>query len=259
MATETSHETIGSIAVSQPESVSVFTRHGLDFCCGGSRTLEQACAAKGLSADLIRAEIRDATARMGATASEDWNAMGMSDLADHIERVHHASARDLIHRIDALLPRVVSAHGDSHPELCAVAETFGRFREELSDHMVREERVLFPWLRRLDTPGSVDIGPPWSVARPISCMIHDHDDAAAALASMRSALFDYAVPAEACRSYAALIAALKELDEDTRIHIHKENNALFPAGIRAEADRTARSGTPDVSACGAPDPVHSRD
>lgn len=257
MATEASHETIGSIAVSTPEAVSVFTRHGLDFCCGGGRTLEQACRAKGLDAGAVRAEIREAVGRRGAGERESWSAMGMSDLTDHIERVHHARARDLIQRIDALLPRVIAAHGDSHPELHAVAGTFSRFRAELLDHMVREERVLFPWLRRLATPGSVHIGPPWSVARPISCMVHDHDDAAAALASMRSAMLDYAVPAGACGSYAALVSALRELDEDTRVHIHKENNSLFPAGIRSEAERQSRTGA--SGACDVPDYVHSRE
>ncbi len=259
MTTEACHETIGAIAVARPESISVFMRHGLDFCCGGGRTLEQACAAKGLDAEAIRAEIREAAARSGEGERESWSGMGMSDLADHIERVHHARARDFIQRIDALLPRVTAAHGERHPELRAVAEIFGRFREELFDHMIREERVLFPWLRRLDAPGSVHIGPPWSVARPISCLVHDHDDAAAALASMRAATLEYAIPAEACGSYGALITALKELDEDSRIHIHKENNALFPAGIRAEAERETRTGTSDARACGMPEPVHSGD
>ena len=259
MTTEACHETIGSIAVARPESVSVFMRYGLDFCCGGRRTLEQACATKGLDVETIRAEIREATAGCGAAAGEAWSTMGMSDLADHIERVHHARARELIERIDALLPRVVAAHGERHPELHAVAETFNRFRAELFDHMIREERVLFPWLRRLDAPGSVHIGPPWSVARPISCMLHDHDDAAAALASMRAALLDYAVPVGACGSYAALVAAIRELDEDTRVHIHKENNALFPAGIKAEAERQLRSHASDARASDLPHPVHSGD
>lgn len=257
MTTKACHETIGSIAVATPESISVFTRHGLDFCCGGGRTLEQACAARGLDAEAIRAEIREAVECGGGGERESWSGMGMSDLADHIERVHHARARELIERIDALLPRVVAAHGERHPELHAVAETFNRFRAELFDHMIREERVLFPWLRRLEAPGSVHVGPPWSVARPISCMVHDHDDAAAAMASMRSAMCDYAVPAGACGSYAALVGAMKGLDEDTRIHIHKENNALFPAGIRAEAERRSRTCAADARVCGMPDHIHS--
>lgn len=254
-------ETIGSIAVSRPESVSVFARHGLDFCCGGRRTLQQACEAAGMDPDAILAEIRDATNRVGDGEREDWHSMGMTDLADHIERVHHVRARDLIARIDALLPRVLGAHGDAHPELRAVAETFARFREDLFDHMIREERVLFPWLRRLQTPGAVHIGPPWSVSRPISCMVHDHDDAAAALARIRDALSGYTTPADACASYAALVSALRELDEDTKVHIHKENNALFPAGIRTEAERTARapSDSPHACLCPTPEHIHSRE
>lgn len=259
MTTEQANESIGSIAVAYPESVAVFARHGLDFCCGGSRSLEEACATAGLDADRIRAEIRAATAERGLAAREAWHTMGMGELADHIERVHHARARELIARIDGLLPPVLAAHGDAHPELRAVAETFARFREELFDHMVREERVLFPWLRRLETPGSLHIGPPWSVARPISCMVHDHDDAAAALGSIRRALAGYTVPAGACGSYAALIATMKELDEDTRIHIHKENNALFPAGIRAEAARATKECAPPATTCNLPGALHSAD
>jgi regulator of cell morphogenesis and NO signaling len=259
MTTEQANESIGSIAVAYPESVAVFAQHGLDFCCGGSRSLEEACATAGLDADRIRAEIRAATAERGLAAREAWHTMGMGELADHIERVHHARARELIARIDGLLPPVLAAHGDAHPELRAVAETFARFREELFDHMVREERVLFPWLRRLETPGSLHIGPPWSVARPISCMVHDHDDAAAALGSIRRALAGYTVPAGACGSYAALIATMKELDEDTRIHIHKENNALFPAGIRAEAARATKECAPPATTCNLPGALHSAD
>jgi regulator of cell morphogenesis and NO signaling len=107
----------------------------------------------------------------------------------------------------------------------------------MREHMIREERVLFPWLRRLEKPGAIMTGPPWSVQRPISCMEHDHDSAGAALARMRRMTNDFTLPADACNSYRALYQSIAALERDTHVHIHKENNILFPAGVRAEAGR----------------------
>ena len=238
---------IGSIAAESAACLPVFDRHGLDYCCHGQRSLAEACAVAGVAVERVLEEILAASQRPQPKHDQDWAAATMSELADHIESTHHARARETFARLRSLVPRVAAAHAAGHPELVALAQAVSRLDEDMQDHMVREERVLFPWLRRLDRKSELHTGPPWSVRRPISCMEHDHVEVAAALARIRELTADYCVPPDACGSYRAMIELLRDLEQDTRIHIHKENNILFPAGARAEA------ATPGLSSHRIPD------
>lgn len=226
--------TLGAIAAAWPESMRVFDRFGLDYCCGGGRTLGEACRAAEIDAGaVLEAVARENTPRQEAP-ERHWQEATMTELADHIERKHHAFVREALGRLEKSLPRVVAAHGARHPELRELHETVTKFGEEMCDHMVREERVLFPWLRRLERPSEITSGPPWSVKRPISCMEHDHEDAGRALERMRALTNGFVAPPDACATYRSVLDTLRDLERDTHRHIHKENNILFPAGVRAE-------------------------
>ncbi|MBX3385027.1 MAG: iron-sulfur cluster repair di-iron protein [Phycisphaeraceae bacterium] len=229
---------IGRLAAEHPELLPVLDRFGLDYCCHGRQTLAEACRNAGADPRAVLKAIDQTPDREPATHAEhDWASASMCELADHIEALHHRKARESFDRLSAIVPRVLSAHADRHPELREVAAVVEQLREEMMDHMVREERVLFPWLRRLERPTAVNVGPPWSVQRPIDCMEHDHASVADALARLRRLTSGYQAPTDACRTYESLLITLRDLDHDTRVHIHKENNILFPAGIRAEKDR----------------------
>lgn len=234
---------IGGIAAARPDLIPLFDRFGLDYCCHGHESLGRACTRVGASLAAVLDEARRmAPARTGARAvMADGHPMGT--LCDEIEREHHAFVREAFLRLEHVLPRVVEAHAGAHPELTSLRGVVERLRAEMMDHMVREERVLFPWLRRLEQPQAVHVGPPWSVKRPIDCMVHDHDAVAEALARIRTLTQNYTVPPDACESYTSLINTLRDLERDTRVHIHKENNILFPAGIEAEAKRSAHAPT----------------
>ncbi|HYE60757.1 MAG TPA: iron-sulfur cluster repair di-iron protein [Phycisphaerales bacterium] len=234
--------TLGQLAATRAGAIPVFERYGLDYCCGGGRTLREACAAAELSPDAVVQAIHDEEQEhRGIPRERPWTDATMTELADHIERTHHAFVRDALARLANIMPRVVAAHGKSNPALAELAAVYGQFAEEMRDHMVREERVLFPWLRRLERPTEVQSGPPWSVRRPISCMVHDHDDAGAALARMRELTGNYTPPEGACATYRSMLSTLEALERDTHEHIHKENNILFPAGVRAEDEVAARA------------------
>lgn len=230
-------EPIGEIAARHPHLVPHFERLGLDYCCHGRLSLREACEHAGVDPERVLG-IAPPAAGPDADAPE-WTAMSMAALCDNIETHHHAQARAAFAALDTILPRILKAHSDRHPELAALAATIASLRDDMMDHMVREERVLFPWLRRLEQPSSVHVGPPWSVRRPIDCMEHDHEGVAAALARIRTLTGDYRIPPDACGSYRAMLSLLEGLEKDTKVHIHKENNILFPAGIRAEAARAA--------------------
>ena len=232
-------KTLGELAVERPAAIAVFERHGLDYCCGGRRTLREACLAAGKDPGVVMAAIRAEALRPESADERNWASATMTELADHIEQTHHAFTRDVLGRLENVVPRVVAAHGESHPELHELAEVVKNLTEEMHDHMMREDRVVFPWLRRLERPTEIHGGPPWSVRRPISCMIHDHDDAGEALARIRELTGGYAPPSGACVTYRSMLGLLLDLEQDMHAHIHKENNILFPAGIMAE-DRMKR-------------------
>lgn len=230
--------TVREIAVAWPELIEMLEASGIDYCCGGGRTVAQVAAEMGLSASRLVEELSCRCGSAGAPGPDPgWSQMSMSDLADHIERTHHAFVRETLSRLDALLRKCVAAHAAREPRFVEMQKTVLRFTHDMHDHMIREERVLFPWLRRLERPSAVQFGPPWSVRRPIDCMIHDHDDAHDALLALRELTDEYAPPPDACPTWREVYRLLAKLESDTYLHIHKENNILFPAGIAAEERR----------------------
>mgnify|MGYP001286533169 CR=1 FL=1 len=227
--------TVGQAASAFPELIPEFERLGVDYCCGGRRTLDEAARSIGLEGDelarLLSAFAPD-TAPNGPGA--DFAAMSMTELADHIEQTHHAYARAALERLGVLVAKCVAAHADDDPRLVELQGTIASLTEDMHDHFVREERVLFPWLRRLERRTEIQGGPPWSVRRPIDCMVHDHDDVGEAFRRIHSLTDGLAAPADACSTWRECYRLLGEFERDTRLHIHKENNILFPAGVEAE-------------------------
>lgn len=225
--------TLREIAVIHPPAVACLERLGLDYCCGGHATLADAATKRGLDPSVVLDELRAAEHRTTEDV-RDWSGATMTELADHIEQTHHAYVRDALDRLAGMMPKVAKAHGPVHPELIELVGVVAAFTDDMHDHMVREERVLFPWLRRLERRTEIQSGPPWSVRRPIDCMVHDHDEAGRALETMRRLTSGYTPPADACPTLTELYRLLEELERDTHLHIHKENNILFPAGVEAE-------------------------
>lgn len=241
---------IGQAAVRWPAILPVLERLRLDYCCHGSRTIQQACDYAGLPLqDVLRAiDERSPCSTTDADAA-GWSSDSLASLCDHIVSTHHARARESFDLLGTLMPRVRSAHATAHPELAAIEQILVELRGEMLDHMIREERVLFPWFKRIDDPSTVSVGPLWSVTRPIDCMLHDHDSVAASLTTIRQLTSEYAAPVDACGSYRAMLDGLRELEQDTHVHIHKENNILFPKSILAE---TMRRDARVAPACGTP-------
>jgi len=223
--------TVGQIVAEEPRRSRVFERAGIDYCCGGRRTLIAACQAKGLSADTLLQEIlaEDDTAS-GTTAGSaaDWGHTPLAALCDHIVETHHAYLQAALPRLSALTEKVASAHGSRDPRLCTLRDVFAAFRTEMEEHTRKEEAILFPLIGCLDAS---PISYARSVAQPIAVMTAEHDAAGAALAEMRNLTDGYTPPPNACNTYRALLAALAELEADTHRHVHKENHILFPRAL----------------------------
>ncbi len=224
--------TLAELVTASPALAAPLDRLGLDYCCGGRRPLAEAIAAAGLDIHAVVGELTQATER-GADAG--WVTLSPAELVDHLEATHHAYLHEALPRAVALANKVAGVHAERHPELAAVARVVAELRDDLEPHLLKEERVLFPMIRELDAatePPAFHCG---TLANPIGMMGIEHDRAGELLAELRAATGEYAVPADGCASYQALYATLAELEADTHLHVHKENNVLFPAVLAAEA------------------------
>lgn len=226
--------TLADIVTEHPDLARELERHDLDYCCGGSRTVAEACRSRGLDPGEVLADL---AARALTGARPDWATMGPADLVDHIEATHHAYLHAELPRLTELVDKVRTVHRGRHPELDGVAEAYGRLRADLEPHLAKEEQILFPLIRRLVGVGSRVEGPlpEIPVSRPIDVMVAEHDHAGMLLEHLRDRTRGFVVPDDGCASYRALYAGFAELEADTHLHVHKENNLLFPAVRQLEA------------------------
>ena len=176
--------------------------------------------------------------------TKDWQTSSQAELIAHIVQKHHVFTREELERLDALLAKVCGVHGQNHPELFHIQDQFGKLRGELEPHMLKEERVLFPYIVQMEEAAVANQplpSPPFGTVRnPVRVMMAEHDAAGYILGRMREASSDYAVPADGCISYKTLYSALAALEVDLHQHIHLENNILFPRAAELE-DMSCRS------------------
>src|ERR1022692_40973 len=233
--------TVGEIAVEMPSATREFEKLGIDYCCGGSRTLSQACAEANISVDAALARLEESLAATQSEISQDWQKELLADLIGHITATHHTFVREESPRILALAAKVVGVHGKNHPELLQVQQVFSALAEELRVHMMKEEQVLFPYMLRMEESALAgEPVPPamfGTVVNPVRMMMQEHDGAGDAARSMRAITRDYRVPEDACISYRTLYQALQGFEADLHQHIHLENNILFPRAVAMEAKR----------------------
>jgi regulator of cell morphogenesis and NO signaling len=237
--TITTTKTVGEIAAEMPNSTREFEKLGIDYCCGGSRTLGEACKEANITVDEALARLQKSLAATQPGDSTDWQQQMLADLIGHITSTHHVFVREECPRIEALTAKVVGVHGKKHPELLQVQGIFSALAEELSVHLMKEEQVLFPHIVRMEE--SVLAGEPappatfGTVVKPVRMMMQEHDGAGDALRSLRSVTSDYTLPDDACISYRTLYQALQGFESDLHQHIHLENNILFPRAVAMEA------------------------
>lgn len=225
---------VATLVLEQPSRARVFERFGIDYCCGGKTPLRTACAERGLDLDTVIAAL--AGQSIGGADDVDWTSVPVSELCAHIVDHHHAYLREELPLLRRLVDKVARAHGNTHPELADVQTTFEATADELEQHMVKEEQILFPACVALEegTGGGFPFG---SVENPIGMMLHEHDDVAAGLTRLRTLTHAYDPPSDACNSYRAVLDRLETLETDTHRHIHEENNILFPRAVALESAR----------------------
>lgn len=230
-------QTVREIALENPASIRVFEAFGIDYCCGGRKPLAEACEARNISVDAVIAALEKGDAD-AAPATEDWSAESLGSLVAHIVNAHHAYVRRELPRLAELAAKVVNRHGDTKPELPEIQKKVVQISEELTEHLAKEEVVLFPYVTRLERAKEEGTAKPHgcfaTVASPIAMMNQEHEAAGALLADIRELSGDYTPPVGACPTFLAFYNGLREFEQDLHQHIHLENNILFPRALELE-------------------------
>lgn len=230
-------ETMGEIATKDLRKAQVFKKYGLDFCCGGKKTVKEACAEKGLDVTKVEQELQAAD-KMPASRPIPYSDWSLDFLADYIVNTHHSYVSKTLPDLLAYSEKVKNVHGNQHPELLRINQLVNDVNTELTTHMVKEERVLFPYIKALVAAQAN--GQPiqqshfGTVQNPINMMEMEHEMVGKNLEEISVLTQNYLLPADGCASYSLLYKMLDEFEDDLHLHIHLENNILFPKALDLE-------------------------
>lgn len=229
--------TVGSYVAQDFRTAAIFNKYGIDFCCKGGRTLDEVCDKKKIK----KADVEEELERLLSQKADnniDFRQWPLDLLADYIEKTHHRYVEEKIPVLLQFLNKLCKVHGERHPELFAINELFIGCAEELSQHLKKEELVLFPFIRKMVdatiTGRELDTPHFGSVQNPVAMMMHEHDGEGERFRKIAALTNNYTPPADACNTYKVTYAMLREFEEDLHKHIHLENNILFPSAIVLE-------------------------
>lgn len=245
MSNETLHEpTVAEVVANDYRTAEIFKKHGIDFCCGGKKTIEKVCTEKGVDYNTLVAEI-EAICKAPKENTKSFNDWSLTFLVDYIEQVHHQYVNNNLSLITEFAEKVARVHGVHNPETADIAKLWDSVVADLTMHMSKEEQVLFPYIRNLEKYSKGETmkfpsSPFGTVKNPIQMMEHEHDLAGNLMKHIEALSNGFNPPAHACNTYRVLYAKLKEFQDDLHAHVHLENNILFPkAEVMEETFRPA--------------------
>jgi regulator of cell morphogenesis and NO signaling len=210
-----------------PKTSDVFKKNRIDFCCGGNIPLSQAVDQNGLSIESLIEELKVVYEKStpADTDLEVWTNSDSNSIIDHIISNYHRVSEEELTQLSPYVTKVSRVHGDNHPELVKVHELFYEFKKELIEHMIKEEEVVFPLIRKL-AENTVE-----NREEAIAMIVElekEHDHAGEILRQIRAVTTDFELPIDACGTYRLVYKRLEELEGLTFMHVHLENNILFP-------------------------------
>lgn len=229
-------QTIGEIVAQDYRAAGVFKKFGLDFCCGGKRPVSEACKEKGVDVAKLTNELQAATQQGGGNYNyNDWSP---ALLVDYIVEQHHQFVRSKTTEIEVYARKVAKVHGKRHEELIEILQEFVMLKEELLNHLEKEERMLFPYIKALAEAEKQGKKPDPAyfnrVENPVAMMEAEHDEAGEAMAKIQKLSNNFTPPEDACATYRVLFQNLEGFQDDLHKHVHLENNVLFPKALELE-------------------------
>lgn len=228
---------IGQYVAEDFRTAAVFSNYGIDFCCKGHRTVEEVCDKHGIEKDELLEKLEEVLSKKSDTAI-DYKSWPLDLLADYIEKKHHKYVEEKIPVLRQFLDKLCKVHGANHPELLEINSLFTATAGELTQHMKKEEIILFPFIKKMvknsEENGTLELPPFGTVENPINMMMEEHDNEGERLRIISELSDNYTPPADACNTYRVAFAMLDEFEQDLHLHIHLENNILFPKAIELE-------------------------
>jgi regulator of cell morphogenesis and NO signaling len=229
------NKTLAQIVTGNHQAATVFEKYHLDFCCKGKRPLSEAINEKHLPVEAVVKELNEVLDKTASKNTALINYISLSQLCDYIVATHHAYVRQSSTQIGLYLEKIAGKHGVRHPELVEILQLFTTIAEEMTDHMYKEENVLFPRIKELEKHygEKIPLALPASayIEAPIAMMEQEHESAGSLLEKIREKTNNYTAPADACTTYRVAFAALQAFEADLHQHVHMENNILFPKAI----------------------------
>lgn len=227
---------IADVVSENIKAADIFKKYGIDFCCGGGISIAKACEKKNISPEELMFELKSLDDKI--LPSQNFNKWELDFLIDYIINTHHVYVLEAIELLDAYTSKVAKVHGEQHPPVVAIQDLFNTMKVELLNHLQKEERVLFPYIKQLvkskkeNSPvAAAHFG---TVQNPISIMEAEHESAGDIMKEIAALSMDYTPPEWACNTFKALYAKLQEFEQDLHLHVHLENNILFPKAIELE-------------------------
>lgn len=228
---------IGQFVAEDFRTAAIFSKHGIDFCCRGNRTVEEVCEKNELDANALLDEL-EAVLTSKSDQSIDYKSWPTDLLIDYIEKKHHRYVEAKIPVLLQFLDKLCRVHGERHPELFKINALFTASAGELAAHMKKEELVLFPFVKKMVAAtlnqGAVEAPHFGTVENPIEMMKHEHDNEGVRFREIAELTNNYNPPVDACNTFRVTYAMLEEFEQDLHLHIHLENNILFPKAIKLE-------------------------
>lgn len=220
------------------KTADVFKKHGIDFCCGGGVSIAKACEKNKVDQASLERELNSILNTKIDTA--DYNSWDILKLVNHIEATHHSYTREAIPLVIAYSDKVANVHGGHYKEQIEINNLFHELADELGPHLSKEENVLFPYIRQLaearEKKTSLSAPHFGTVKNPISVMRNEHDTAGDLLAQIREKSNNFRLPLDACNTFRALYHKLREFENDLHLHVHLENNLMFPKALLLEKE-----------------------
>jgi len=230
--------TVGEIVATDFRAAGVFERFGIDFCCGGRRSFADACRAAAADPGDVQRALSELPST--STGDDDVTVWPLDRLIDHVVERHHAYVRSALPTITRYLTKLEGVHGVRHPELARVANYFDELSHEFEQHMMKEEQLLFPYIKSLEAvrqgKSTLPASPFGTVENPIRMMEREHRDAADELRLIRELTDGFKTPADGCTTYQICMTEFEHFERDLHRHVHLENNVLFPRAVALEQE-----------------------
>lgn len=229
--------TVGQIVAEDYRTAQVFRSFGLDFCCGGNKSVEEACSRKGVDLNEVNAALEGLN-NTGSNQS-NYNEWSLDFLIDYIVNNHHSFVRSKLPEIEFYANKVAKVHGERHPELVEIYQLFMKLKDEITDHLNKEEQILFPYVKELveaeeENYTLADRPHFGTAANPVAMMEAEHEEAGGIMEQIEELSNNFTPPEDACATCRVLFQNLEGFQDDLHKHVHLENNILFPKALNLE-------------------------